>query len=512
MSKFQSVNEATDQIPLRPIPQREGRPYILVDGLISTAHNTLINIAIARAANEARNLNVGYLCYDGSTGHYTNTLYKKAGLRPFELGPISQVQASFFKVRARLTGYWKAIQGESGLLNLKAEGVPIGDLVYDGVIRGNSDVYTVEGAAIDQARTVVESALRRARAVRTLFRSEPIDTLVLSHKVYAMGIPARMATANGIEFISRSRAHLNRINSMEGHVRNDYVLTVDEMDEVLELIGRDRVSAYVRSRFRGDADGTDAQFAFGDKVGYETSELRSAMGLDERPVGLIAPHAFSDAPHCDRDMLYPDYYQWFTRTLELTQEIDDIQWVVKPHPSSSLYQEKGVVAERVSQHGHVQLVPDDVKTDSVLHLADAVLTVRGTIGMEALLFDCKVLLGGNAIYEEIQPVTVCLTEQKYWTELSSIKKKKTVSERAKRRAMATLYYRNKSYRYVSPLFGPERMPGLPSNEARDHDRENIERAASFLENNAYKDDEYYNQLVTFFESNKNKLSILDLAK
>jgi hypothetical protein len=209
-------------------------------------------------------------------------------------------------------------------------------------------------------------------------------------------------------------------------------------------------------------------------------------------------------------MIYRDYYQWYRRTLSLTADISHVQWLVKPHPSSSLYDETGVAESLAEEFDHIRLVPSDVQTDSVLRVADTVLTVRGTIGMEALLFDCQVVLAGNAFYEEIESVELCLTEKAYEKTLRSMDAAKDVPMQDKERAMAALYYRNKSYAYVSPIFGPEQPPGISREEERKHYRSNIEQATAFLDDNSIQDAEYYRQLVAFFENSEERLSILQL--
>lgn len=512
MPDLKDVVADIEGISLEPIPHKENRPYMLLDGLLPTAHNVLLNIAIGQAAHEVHDLNVGYLCFRPHAEHYSTKLFEQAGIPAFDIAERSSNQHVLSKSLIRLSSYWRALRSRSDLLQMEIDGIRVGDLIYDSILRNNSEICTLTNARYSDLRGPIENALRRFYAVQAIYESEPIAAQVLSHKVYARyGIPARLATAHGIGVISKSRAHLNRVSSVDDHYENDYVLTTGGMDKVVEAIGQSRLNQYVEERFEGEVGGADATFAFENKVGYSPSDLKVNMNLDDRPVALIAPHAFSDAPHCDREMIYRDYYQWFVRTLELTVDTPHVQWVVKPHPSSSLYDEEGIVEELVAQYDHVQLVPSDVKTDSVLRIADVVLTVRGTIGMEALLFDCAVILGGNAIYDDIASVTVCLDECDFAEALSSIGKEQDIPDRSKIRAMAALYYRNKSYRYVSPLFGPERPPGISQKEAREHDHENIKATGEFLENHVYADDKYYRQLCSFFDNQDERLSIIDLT-
>lgn len=506
-----SKHKLLGSLPLPSVSQREGHPCMLLDGYLRTSHNTLINIAIGVAANEVFNVNVSYLCSKEKPDHYSDRLFKAAGIPPTEVAPYRTKTSNISKLAARAEGYARGLFNKQSLLNFEKDGVPIGDLIYDSIVRSNSGVYTLQDYPRRSRSQVIERAIRRKWLFDRVFESIDVSHLVLSHKVYTgFGIPARVATDHDVTFVSKSRAHLNRVDSLKGHRENDYVLSLKEMDDVAERVGEKKLFDYASDRFEGNVDGTDVEFAFADKKGYDAEILRSKLGATDTPLAVIAPHAFSDAPHCDRDMVYGDYYLWFVRLLELTKKVKDVRWAVKPHPSSSMYSEEGVVESIVQRHDHVQLVPTDVRTDSVLQAADAILTVRGTIGMEALLFDCQVILAGNAIYESIDSMNLNLSEDDLREAIHSIRRKTTVPDQDKIRALAALYYRNESYNYVSPLFGPERPPGFSQEEAEAHDWKNIESLHAYLENNSYKEDSYYQALVKFFETGDKRLAIHDL--
>lgn len=514
MTSENDLGSLVERIDLPTVSNQEDRPYILLDGILRTAHNTLINIAIGRAAHKALGLNVGYLCRSSHPSNTSDRLFQKAGIPSFEMFSNLGETSFLRKVAARLRGYAAALGGKKAVLDLVANGVLVGDLVYDSIIRENDGIHTIDDASIKTVQGAAENAIRREKIIRLLFEQNDIKYLVLSHKVFSpFGIPARVATDCGTTLISKSRAHLNRVSSFEGHLENDYVLSKREMNAVVGAVGKDQLRSYVNDRFEGNLEGADVQFAFADKVEYEVDKLRSQLASSQEPLAVITPHAFSDAPHCDREMIYSDYYEWFVRVLELTKEIDAVSWAVKPHPSSSLYNEEGVVEELVQRYSHVQLVPAEARTDSVLRAADAVLTVRGTIGMEALLFDCQVILAGNAIYEAIDTVDVNLTEASLRQSLRSIDRSTgEVPTRDKWRALGTLFYRDRSYNYVSPIFGPERPPGFSAEQERKHDRQNLETFAEFQEKNEYEEDRYYQELVNFFQSGADTLSILDLIE
>jgi hypothetical protein len=509
MKSKNDIFSILESIDIDPISYREERPYILLDGILKSAHNTLLNVAIGRAANEVYGYNVGYLCRREDVNHYSDRIYQKFGIYPFE---IEGVNPMVFKLKGFYQGVLGLLSSWGDVLNISINDVEVGDLIYDSIIRNNNNVYTIEDSSIYSKIKEIGKAYKLEGRLSEIFESNNIRALVLSHKVYtSFGVPARVATSFGATFISKSRAHLNRITSMEGHYRNDYALEPKDIDEIINYVGIEEVKSYVKKRFDGNAGGHDVKFAYENKEEYKESHLKKLISVEEgRPIAVIAPHAFSDGPHCDRKMVYTDYYQWFVQTLDITRHNLEVKWLVKPHPSSELYNEKGVVEDIVDKYDHVDIVPSDVKTDSVLSIADYVLTVRGTIGMEALLFDCSVITSGNSIYEDIKSVKLCTSEDEYIDSICKIDRVDEIPREDKRYSMSILYYRNKSYHYVTDLFGPERAPGLTAEENKTHDFRNIKNFAKYIGENTYQNDNYYRQLLDFFRNDLDRLSILNI--
>jgi DNA repair photolyase len=132
--------------------------------------------------------------------------------------------------------------------------------------------------------------------------------------------------------------------------------------------------------------------------------------------------------------------------------------------------------------------------------------------MEALFFNCQVILAGNAYYESIDAVDVNLSETSLRTALRSISRNASIPEKDRLRALAALYYRNESLNYVSPLFGLERPPHLSSKEVVMHDQKIIESLGEYIQNNSYKEAPYYQSLISFFKSRKKRLCISNIME
>jgi hypothetical protein len=207
-------------------------------------------------------------------------------------------------------------------------------------------------------------------------------------------------------------------------------------------------------------------------------------------------------------MIYRDYYEWFVETLKLAEKISSVQWLVKPHPSSSLYNEEGVVSALLSGD-NIKLVPEDIKTNALMKVADAVLTVRGTAGLECVLYDAKPILAGAAYYMDLGFTENCRTIEQYANTLRNIQKKGLISDDLKELVKKVIYWRMKSWFFYSGIFGPERVADLPYESITRHELNNYNHTLTFLNKRRLKDDIYYKKLIKFFSEKKPTLCALD---
>ena len=500
------IERLIESVCLEPLHYHPERPYILVNGLGKNVHTALVNIAIGRAAQDALDLNVGYLSTDLRRDGYAHALFQKAGIKPVDITVADQ--PLWYKVLARTRGYLEASSDGDKLLRKHVGNVRVGDLIYDSVKRDDEDVRTIDDASLSEVRHYTELAIRLRRELNALFRRKNIRYVAPGKTIYLdHGLIARTALQNDVAVLSSTELHIRRINSRAELDKDIFARTREELDNLVRTIGEERLRAFADQLFEGTLNRGEVKFAFAQKNAYEAESLRAAVGAEDSPMAVIAPHCFSDASHRDREMIYNDYHEWLVRTLALTRHIDGVRWVVKPHPCAFFYGEEGAVEEMVSQYEHVTLTPEDVKTDSVLQTADAIIAVRSDIGMEAVVFNCGVILAGNAYYDQLESVRLCLNESDYVDALSGIERKAEVSEKEKLRALASIYNRHWAYEWRSPILGQARPIGLSSEERDETDRHEIRRWAEFLETNAYEDDSYYQQLLSFFKDDRKMLSI-----
>jgi hypothetical protein len=169
-----------------------------------------------------------------------------------------------------------------------------------------------------------------------------------------------------------------------------YADKVGELDSV--------ISSYFAKRFSGDIKQVDVQLSYKTTVTYTRHQLLSHLGLkSDKPVVIIFPHAFSDFPHICKGP-YADYFEWFKSTIEIASLNPNINWLVKPHPTSGVFNETGIVDSLIHDAENIFRVPDDFNTASVVECADLLVTCRGTIAVEFGCFGIPTLTVGDSPY------------------------------------------------------------------------------------------------------------------
>ncbi len=171
--------------------------------------------------------------------------------------------------------------------------------------------------------------------------------MVLSHIVYNQyGILARVARKYNTNIVLSSRNALKSYTKLNIKA-SQFTPTEYDLEKVSSNINLiPEVDKYIAKRFAGNINQHDVLNAFKDKKEYTKDEILIKMNVNNNyPNAFVFPHAFSDAPHGSSYTLYKDYYEWYLETLKLISNIKDVNWFIKPHPSSHLYGEDGVAKE-----------------------------------------------------------------------------------------------------------------------------------------------------------------------
>jgi len=133
-------------------------------------------------------------------------------------------------------------------------------------------------------------------------------------------------------------------------------------------------------------------------------EARRALGLDERPVALLAANVIGDSLTLGRQIFSRDMTEWLQRSVQFFAGRPDVQLVVRIHPGErylkgpSVAQVVRAALPELPAHIHLVEAADPINTYDLVEIADLGLVYTTTVGMEMAMSGVPVAVGGQTHY------------------------------------------------------------------------------------------------------------------
>jgi len=236
------------------------------------------------------------------------------------------IQSHFIKIKDR-------IARKEDVLKIEVEGIVIGDLIYDTFLRfNNSATLDIQTPFLD--KTILQ-ALNIYFNCKEVFLKYEVKALVSTYTSYIYhGIIVRMCLKKDIPVYNPICGFYTLIHKVlkeyPSHYNNHFLFP-----DIFKLVkNRDKAIDSARDvfekRFSGQVD--EATFymkesAFSNYQNVQLNELNWSNTV------VVLAHCFFENPHCYRDLLFPDFYEWITYTLDVLSMQKNINVLVKPHPN-----------------------------------------------------------------------------------------------------------------------------------------------------------------------------------
>jgi hypothetical protein len=140
--------------------------------------------------------------------------------------------------------------------------------------------------------------------------------------------------------------------------------------------------------------------------GQGGEQARAALGLDDRPLVLLAANVIGDSLTLGRQVFSSSMTEWLQRTVQHFAGLPSMQLVVRIHPGER-YTKGPSVADVVRQAlpdlpENIRLVAagDPVNTYDLVEIADLGLVYTTTVGMEMAMSGVPVIVAGQTHYRE----------------------------------------------------------------------------------------------------------------
>lgn len=313
---------------------------------------------------------------------------------------------------AEAQAIFESLQTPADVLGITYQGIPIGEQIYDGVLkRKQSTIWQLDARVLEKIR----GALAMVEAVAILHERYEIQAGLYGHVTCeGSGVAARAILQLGRPvFLGRggltALKRYNRVRDDRGrltpqlYVPNAWIDALAE-EQRAELI--QKADHYMAEQMAGKYTSKLGQGIYAPENNYYASaeEFCQAYGLDpDKPCVFVMLHVMNDDPHGEEQHIFNDYYDWFVRTLDVVKEVPDVNWVFKQHPLYRDYYKAdtdvgSIIAQDNAPHIAYLDEYEPFHSASMPHVAHALITCGGTAGLEYTAHGIPAITGSRCFY------------------------------------------------------------------------------------------------------------------
>ena len=270
-------------------------------------------------------------------------------------------------------------------------------------------MYSLQVEQVDRRSDLYRLRMRRnreacLRSLTLLQQVRPDTVLVPNGLVTELGVVYQVARHLGIRTITYE---FNDQREQIWLAQNDIVMHQDtdslwkaRSERNLTARQRAKMAALERARSGGTtyAKGTRA---WQDAPAEGSGPQRGRLGLDSRPVGLLATNVLGDSLTLGRNLFAKSMEEWIFRTVQYFVHRPEAQLVIRVHPGERLIKGPSMVgvirraAPKNPENIHVIAATDKTNTYDLMGLAEFGLAYTTTVGLEMALRGLPVIVAGR---------------------------------------------------------------------------------------------------------------------
>jgi len=272
--------------------------------------------------------------------------------------------------------------------------------------------YTLQMEDIDQSSDVYKLRLERnteiARAALGWLKANRPDVVIIPNgTIQELGVVYRVARYLGIRTVTYEfgdqRQRIWLAQNAEVMRQDTDLLWRAREGSHLSPEQFERMRSLFMARQRGAMWENFARL-WQDTPAEGGEKARAALGLDQRPVALLATNVLGDSLTLGRQIFSQSMAEWISRTVQYFAGRPDVQFIVRVHPGEVLTHGQSM-AEVVRQvlprlPEHIRLIgpKDKVNTYDLIEVADVGLVYTTTVGLEMAMCGLPVIVSGQTHY------------------------------------------------------------------------------------------------------------------
>lgn len=286
------------------------------------------------------------------------------------------------------------LKTKQDILDLRIENILVGDLFYDEYLASRSK------ATIDindkQFKYFLIDAITLFYFWFDYIRNNKINSVVLSHSVYFVGLLGRIAIAKEVPVYQVSGKYAYYLNRKNFIKMSGFSEGKEEFDKLSSYYKDSLVKIskkQLENRFKGISDvkqSNDQETSV--KIFGKVDKTKKILSINKnRTKILVAAHCFQDAVHAYGENLFTDFYEWIDFLGKKSQANNNYEWYFKIHPA--IYDRNINHANYfVKKYPKIKILPKEITNNQLVYEGiSVVLTTYGSVGHEYPLFNIPVV-------------------------------------------------------------------------------------------------------------------------
>lgn len=408
-------------------------------------------------------------------------------------------------------------KGFDWLINhFKLKNVRIGDLIYDTYIKHNH-LYLKPKTDIFFFKILFESIFKFFKLFKIVEIYKP-KFIQIGTEAYAYneGILMRIALSKKITVFEVQAKFLIENKKYQTKYGRDHLRFASNF---LEKIDKNKILSHFLKKIKLKTLSSYTDTYFLANKFKKNKEIFKNLDRRYDKIILIAPHAFTDAPHSNGELLFRDFYHQFIETLKFIKKTrfeKNILWLIKHHPANFLYNETNIFNDIIFQFlsNNIVKCPSNINTNYLINNCDHVITTNGSIGLEFASQGKLPILGGKSPYSNLGFSFDPKKKSEYFKAIRNIHNFKKLNKKQIFNAKkATFFLDTALYKYSlkqSKIFNFDKYhksynKGLLKNKFISNQKSFLNESIKNLINKDLFKDPYFLSIRNYFEENYKKL-------
>jgi hypothetical protein len=332
---------------------------------------------------------------------------------------------------------WREIKSKESIIKLSIDGIYVGDLINDSYLRLKpsptvdiNDKYLI---------LIIWQAHRNIRRAYQYMKDKKPDIYLTTYTTYIEhGVPVRVALKCGVHVYSFGD-HKQFIKKLTNNSWTQSKYTDEYSKEFKKIQNKDEcikiAEREIDKRISGDID---AGIGYMKKSAYK--KIIEDIPNVEKNI-IIFLHDFYDSPHCYREMVFPDFWEWICYTIEILNNAE-IPFYIKPHPNQIPMNDQ-VIKELKNKYPYIRLLSSDITNKQLVDGGMiCAVTVYGTVAHEMAYFGINVICCGDNPHNSYEFCYNAKNKEEYKIYLQKSRELTIEKEKAKMQSLEFYFMHN----------------------------------------------------------------------